>query len=87
MLPSVTAQALVRDLRHDLDPFPAFGADRFGLSFQPRGAEPVEQSGIGEIAFGLRLEQIGDDLPSGVAVGVEPRKYDPFVGGQTHALP
>ena len=76
---------IVIDRRHDLDPFPTIGTDRFGIGFQLLDHQPVEHRRIGQIAVMLGLEQIAQDTPACLLVGLDADELDAPIPGFSSA--
>ena len=76
----------VGEVGRDLDPLPAFGADRLRFPLQLFGNQPVEQRGVLQPAAVVGLEQVAQDDAAGGLVGLDADELRPLVGGAHRAL-
>ena len=76
----------VREIGRDLDPFPAFGADRVGFAVELLRDKPVEQGRVLQPAAVVGVEQIAQDDAARVLIGFDANELRPLVGGAHRAL-
>ena len=84
--PAEIVGVAVREIGRDLDPFPAFGADRFGFAVELLRDEAVEQGRVLQPAAVVRVEQIAQDEAAFRLIGFDTNELRPLVGPAHRAL-
>ena len=84
--PAEIVGVAVREIGRDLDPFPAFGADRVGFAVELLRDEAVEQGRVLQPAAVVRVEQIAQDDAACGLISLDADELRPLVGGAHRAL-
>ena len=89
LLPDKAAQIVgvaIREVGRDLNPPPAFGANRVGFALELIRDQPVEQGWILQPAAVIRIEEIAQDGPARSLVSFDPDELGPLVRGAHRAF-
>ena len=81
-----TIGVAIGEVGSDLDPLPAFGADRLGAITELVGYQPVEQADVLQPAAIVALEQVAHDDAAGVGVRGDADELGALVGGADGAF-